>query len=148
MLGIKPYISFKGNCEEAINFYKDRLGAEVLFSQTYGDSPMSDQVTDENKNKIMHTSIKIGDSVIMACDNVFGDQNPTTIGNNISLAIGGNDVTAADGMFDKLADGGTITMPMQETFWAERFGMLTDKFGINWMFNIDKPESDHAKATA
>jgi PhnB protein len=148
MLGIKPYISFKGNCEEAINFYKDRLGAEVLFSQTYGESPMSEQVADENKNKIMHTSIKIGDSVIMACDNVFGDQNPTTIGNNISLAIGGNDVAAADGMFEKLSDGGTVTMPMQETFWAERFGMLTDKFGINWMFNIDKPQSDHAKATA
>jgi PhnB protein len=147
MLGIKPYIAFKGNCEEAINFYKDKLGAEVLFSQTYGESPMSDQVTEENKNKIMHTSIKIGDSVIMACDNVFAE-NPTTVGNNISLAIGGNDVASAEGMFEKLSDGGTVTMPMQETFWAERFGMLTDKFGINWMFNIDKPESDHAKATA
>ena len=144
MLGIKPYIAFKGNCEEAINFYKDKLGAEVLFMQRYGESPMAGKGPDE---KIMHTSIKIGDSVIMACDNVF-EENPTTVGNNISLAIGGNDVTAAEGMFDKLSEGGTVTMPMQETFWAERFGMLTDKFGINWMFNIDKPESDHAKATA
>ena len=145
MIGINPYIAFKGNCEEAINFYKDKLGAEVLFSQTYGDSPMADQVAEENKGKIMHTSIKIGDSVIMACDNVFAE-NPTTVGNNISLAIGGNDVSAADGMFEKLSDGGTVTMPMQETFWAERFGMLTDKFGINWMFNIEKPQTDKATA--
>jgi PhnB protein len=145
MLGIKPYIAFKGDCEEAINFYKDRLGAEVLFSQTYGESPMADKVGPEFKDKIMHTSIKIGDSVIMACDNVF-TEHPTTIGDNISLAIGTEDVAAADTMFDKLAEGGKITMPMQETFWAERFGMLTDKFGINWMFNCDKPQTDTASA--
>ena len=145
MLGVKPYIAFKGNCEEAINFYKDKLGAEVLFSQTYGDSPMAGKGPDD---KIMHTSIRIGDSVIMACDNVFEDQNPTTVGNNISLAIGGNDVALAETMFNDLSEGGTVTMPMQETFWAERFGMLTDKFGINWMFNIDKPHDEQKTATA
>jgi PhnB protein len=145
MLGIKPYIAFKGNCEEAVNFYKDKLGGEVLFSQTYGESPMADQVGPENKDKIMHTSIKIGDSVIMACDNVFAE-NPTTVGDNISLAIGTNDVASADTMFEKLSEGGVIKMPMQETFWAERFGMLTDKFGIHWMFNCDKPHTDKAAA--
>ena len=128
MLGVQPYISFKGNCEEAINFYKERLGAELLFMQRYGDSPMAGKGPDD---KIMHCSIKIGDSVVMACDNVFEDQNPTTVGNNISLAIGSNDPAAAETMFEKLSDGGTVTMPMQQTFWAERFGMLTDKFGIN-----------------
>ncbi len=137
MLGIKPYISFKGNCEEAINFYKERLGAEVLFLQRYGDSPMAGKGPDD---KIMHCSIKIGDSVIMACDNVFQDQNPTTVGNNIMLAIGTNDIAQADRAFDQMSDGATVVMPMQETFWAERFGMLTDKFGINWMFNCDKPQ--------
>ncbi|MEO8042877.1 MAG: VOC family protein [Acidobacteriota bacterium] len=145
MLGVKPYIAFKGNCEEAINFYKDRLGADVLFIQRYGDSPMAGKGPDE---KIMHTSIKIGDSVVMACDNVFEEQNPTTVGNNISLAIGGNDATSAETMFDQLSEGGNVTMPMQETFWAERFGMLTDKFGINWMFNIEKPHDGKANATA
>ncbi len=143
MLGVQPYIAFKGNCEEAIDFYKDRLGAEVIFMQRYGESPMAGKGPDD---KIMHTSIKIGDSVVMACDNVFEDQNPTTVGSNISLAIGSNDPAAAETMFDKLAEGGSVTMPMQQTFWAERFGMLTDKFGINWMFNCDKPESDHATA--
>lgn len=144
MLGIKPYIAFKGNCEEAIEFYKDRLGAEVLFMQRYGESPMAGKGPDD---KIMHTSIKIGDSVIMACDNVF-EENPTTVGNNISLAIGSNDIAAAEKAFEGLSEGANVTMPMQETFWAERFGMLTDKFGINWMFNVDKPMSDHAQATA
>ncbi|HEX3100607.1 MAG TPA: glyoxalase/bleomycin resistance/extradiol dioxygenase family protein [Pyrinomonadaceae bacterium] len=144
MLGIKPYISFKGNCKEAMDFYKDRLGAEVLFTQTYGESPMAGKGPDD---KIMHCSLKIGDSVIMACDNVFEDSNPTTVGNNISLAIGTNDVAQADKAFDELSEGATILMPMQETFWAERFGMLTDKFGINWMFNCEKPMTDHAQAT-
>src|SRR6476469_9115454 len=144
MLGIKPYISFKGNCEEAINFYKDKLGAELLFMQRYGESPMKGKGPDD---KIMHCSIKVGDSVIMACDNVF-EEHPTIVGNNISLAIGGKDVAEADSTFEGLSEGGKVLMPMQETFWALRFGMLTDKFGINWMFNVDKPEADHAQAGA
>ena len=144
MIGIKPYISFPGNCEEAISFYKEKLGAEVLYMGRYGDSPMAGKAPDD---KIMHCTIKIGDSHIMACDSVFRDY-PVTIGNNITLAIGTNDIAQADSMFDKMSDGGKIIMPMQKTFWAERFGMLTDKFGINWMFNVDRPETDHAKATA
>jgi PhnB protein len=145
MLGVKPYISFKGNCEEAINFYKEQLGAEVLYISRYGESPLAGKGPDE---KIMHCSLKIGDSVIMACDNVFEDHNPTTVGNNITLALGTNDMAQADAMFDNMSEGGTIIMPMQETFWAQKFGMLTDKFGINWMFNVDKPEADHAQAGA
>jgi len=144
MLGIKPYIAFKGNCAEAIDFYKDKLGGEVLFTQTYGESPMKGKGPDD---AIMHTSIKIGDSVIMACDNVF-EENPTIVGNNISLAIGGKDVAQAEKAFEAMSEGATVIMPMQETFWAQRFGMLTDKFGINWMFNVDKPEADHAQAGA
>ena len=145
MLGIKPYIAFPGNCAEAVEFYKNKLGAEVLFSQSYGESPMADQAGPDNKDKVMHTSFKIGDSVIMACDNVF-KENPTIVGNNISLAVGSNDVASAEKMFNDLSDGATVAMPLQETFWAERFGMLTDKFGINWMFNVDKPQADTASA--
>lgn len=143
MLGVKPYIAFRGDCEAAINFYKERLGAEVLFMQRYGDSPMAGKGPDD---KIMHCSIKIGDSVVMACDNVFEEKNPTTVGNNITLAIGTNDIDQADNAFDQMSEGATIIMPMQETFWAKKFGMLTDKFGINWMFNVDKPMGDKAKA--
>ncbi len=148
MQGIKPYISFKGNCEEAINFYKDKLGAEVLYMGRYGESPMADKAPGQG-DKIMHVSLQIGDSVLMACDNVFdGGDNPTTVGNNISLAYGTTDVVEAERAFESMSDGATIVMPIQETFWAERFGMLTDKFGINWMFNCDKPQGDEQKAAA
>ena len=146
MLGIKPYISFTGNCEEAMNFYKEKLGAEILFMGRYADSPMADQAPG-NGDKILHTSIKIGDTVIMACDNVFDGDHPTTVGNNISLALGTSDVAQAEQAFEKMSEGGKVCMPMQETFWAERFGMLTDKFGINWMFNCDKPHGDQPKGT-
>jgi PhnB protein len=144
MLGISPYISFEGNCKEAIEFYKDKLGAEVLFSETYGESPMKGKAPDD---MIMHCTIKIGDSRIMACDSVFKEY-PLTVGNNITLAIGTRNVDEADKMFEQMSDGAKIIMPMQETFWAKKFGMLTDKFGINWMFNCESEGTDHAKATA
>lgn len=147
MQGVKPYISFAGNCEEAINFYKDKLGAEVLFLGRYGESPMADKAPGQG-DKIMHCSFKIGDSVVMACDNVFENQNPTIVGNNVTLALGTDDAESAERTFADMSDGAKIIMPIQETFWAERFGMLSDKFGIIWMINCDKPESEHAKATA
>ena len=144
MLGIKPYVTFNGNCKEAINFYKEALGGEILFTKTFGESPMKGQGADE---LIMHTSLKIGDSVIMASDN-GQPEHAVDVGNNISLALGSDDVSAAEKMFDKLADGGKVNMPMQETFWAESFGMLTDKFGINWMFNCEKAGMGGSSATA
>jgi PhnB protein len=141
MTGVQPYLNFNGNCDEAINFYKDVLGGEILFMQRYGESPMKGMGDD---NQVMHCTLKVGDTHIMASDNPKGQ--PATVGNNISLAIGSKDPEGADAMFEKMAEGGNVIMPMQETFWAERFGMLTDRFGINWMFNCDKPESDHATA--
>ena len=143
MIGVQPYLNFNGNCEEAINFYKDALGGEILYIQRYGDSPMKGMGDD---NAVMHCTLKVGDSHIMACDSPAGQ--PASTGSNISLAIGSNDPVGAEDIFNQMADGGSVTMPMQQTFWAERFGMLTDKYGINWMFNCDKPETDHAQATA
>ena len=145
MQGVKPYIAFKGNCAEAVEFYKQKLGAEVLFTQTYGESPMAEHAPGR-PDAIMHTSFKIGDSVIMACDNMMEGENETVMGNNISLAYGTSDTSQAEQAFEAMSDGATIVMPIQETFWAERFGMLTDKFGINWMFNCDKPHGDKTAA--
>ena len=134
MLGVNPYIAFKGNCRQAIEFYKSALGAEVLFTQTVGDSPMSDMGPAEN---IMHCTIKVGDSTIMMCD----DPSPEAAGNgNISLAIGLNDPARAKQLFDNLANGGSVAMPLDKTFWAEAFGMVTDKFGVKWMVNCDAPK--------
>ncbi len=143
MHGVNPYIAFRGNCKEAIDFYKDALGAELLYSQTYGDSPMSDM---GSADAIMHATLKVGDTHIMMCDD-FHTENFTT-GGNISLAVGLNDVGKARTIFDDLADGGKVTMPLDKTFWAEAFGMLTDKFGINWMVNCDAPHEADKTATA
>ena len=132
MLGVNPYIAYKGNCREAIEFYKSALDAEVLFIQTVGDSPMSNMGPAEN---IMHCSIKVGNSTIMMCDDPRPDAAP--IGGNISLAIGLNDPALAKRLFENLAEGGSVIMPLEKTFWAEAFGMLTDKFGIKWMVNSD-----------
>ena len=144
MLGVNPYISFKGNCREAIDFYRDKLSAEVVYSQTYGESPMAGKAPDD---MIMHCRLKISDSQIFACDSVF-EENPVNVGNNIALAIGTDDLDQADKMFENMSEGATVIMPMQETFWAERFGMLTDKFGINWMFNCEKKGAEHSEAAA
>ena len=134
MPGVNPYIAYKGNCREAIDFYKNALDAEVLFVQTVGESPMSNMGPAEN---IMHCTIRVGDSTIMMCD----DSRPEAdaAGGNISLAIGLNDPQQAQKLFDNLSKGGTVIMPLQKTFWAEAFGMLTDQFGVKWMVNCDAP---------
>lgn len=134
MLGVNPYISFNGNCSEAIEFYKSALNADVLFSQTYGESPAAGMGAADN---IMHCTLKVGDSPIMMCDN---PRPGPAVGGNISLAIGLDDPQRAKQLFDNLAQGGTVKMPLEKTFWAEAFGMVTDKFGINWMINCDAPK--------
>jgi PhnB protein len=135
MLGVSPYIAFKGNCRQAIEFYKSALDAEVLFTQTVGESPMSDMGAAEN---IMHCTIKVGNSTIMMCDNPRPDAGAG--GGNISLAIGLNDPERARQVFGRLAENGSVLMPLEKTYWAEAFGMVTDKFGVKWMVNCDAPK--------
>lgn len=134
MLGVNPYIAFKGNCRKAIEFYKQALQAEELFAQTFGESPMSDMGPADN---IMHATIKVGDSTIMMCDDPRPEASASS--GNITLAIGLNDAARAKQLFDNLAQGGTVVMPLEKTFWAEAFGMVTDQFGVKWMVNCDAP---------
>ena len=136
MLGVNPYIAFRGSCREAIEFYKSALGAVVLFSQSYGESPMAGMGPGDN---IMHCTIKVGESTIMMCDEPNPDGPPPAAG-NISLAIGLNDPAKAKEYFTNLSQGGTVIMALEKTFWAEAFGMLVDKFGIKWMVNCDAPK--------
>jgi PhnB protein len=136
MLGVNPYIAFKGNCRQVIEFYKGALDAEVLFVQTVGESGMPEMGPAEN---IMHCTIKIGASTVMMCD----DPRPGAAAGdgNISLAIGLNDPEAAKRIFGNLAkDGGSVVMPLEKTYWAEAFGMVTDRFGVKWMVNCDAPK--------
>lgn len=135
MLGITPYITFKGNCRQAIDFYKAALGAEVLFMQTFGDSPMAGMGPAEN---IMHSTLQVGGSTLMMSD----DPNPQgdSGGGDISLAIGLDDPERAKEVFENLAKGGAVIMPLEKTFWAEAFGMVADKFGVRWMINCEAPK--------
>jgi len=135
MLGVNPYITFKGDCKAAIEFYKSALDAELIFMQTMGESPMPDMGP---ADYVMHATIKVGESMIMMSD----DPRPEggKVGGNISLAIGLNDAVKAKQFFDNLSQGGTVIMPLTKTYWAEAFGMLTDKFGTSWMINCDAPK--------
>jgi PhnB protein len=142
MIGVNPYIAFNGNAQEAIDFYKKALGAELLFSQTWGETPHSQPGMED---KIMHATIKVGDSPIMMCDMPESEAKSES---NISLTLGLNDTDAAKKYFDNLSQGGTVTMPLDKTFWAEAFGMVTDKFGINWMVNCDSAKEGADKAAA
>lgn len=144
MVGVSPYIAFKGNCREAIDFYKQALGAEELYSQTYGESPMKEMGA---ADAIMHCTMKIGDSYVMMCDDLRPEAAASSPG-NISLSLGLNEVEKAREYFDNLSQGGTVAMPLEKTFWAEAFGMLTDKFGINWMVNCDAPHGEDKSAAA
>ncbi len=132
MFGVNPYIAFKGNCRQAIEFYKSALGAEVLFVQTVGASPMPQMGPAEN---IMHCSLKVGGSTIMMSDDSRPEAAPA--GGNISLAIGLNDPARAKQLFASLAKGGSVLMPLEETFWAEAFGVVVDPFGVKWMVNCE-----------
>ncbi|MBS1833669.1 MAG: VOC family protein [Acidobacteria bacterium] len=135
MHGIHPYAIFNGNCREAIEFYKKAIGAEVMFIQTVGDSPMKEMGA---ADKIMHATLKFGPTQLMMSDDLRPDSTPSKAG-NISLAIGVVDRAQAESVFAGLSEGATITMPLEKTYWAEAFGMLTDKFGIAWMINCEAP---------
>jgi PhnB protein len=132
---ISPYLRFNGHCEAAFKFYEKCLGAKIEMLQTFGASPMADQVAANRRNKIMHATLKIGDHVLMGSDST-PDEFETPQGFSVALTI--DDPKAADRAFAALADGGTVEMPLQETFWATRFGMLVDRYGVSWMVSSNK----------
>lgn len=134
MKDLTNYLTFDGNTREAMEFYKSCLGGE-LFMMTFGESPMP--TPPESKNRIIHAKLSTGNLDLMASDTMPG--MPFQQGNNFSLALGCESKQEAEKLFASLGAGGKVTMPLQETFWAAQFGMLTDKFGVNWMLNVDKP---------
>ena len=138
MQGITPYLNFDGNGTEALQFYCKALDGKILFQQSFGDSPMGAQTPDEFKNRLMHATVQCDAGSFMASDAPPGFQAKT--GNNVSLSLHFDSVEKLEKAFNGLVEGGTVTMPAQETFWAHRFGMLIDKYGFQWMVNMDKPQ--------
>ena len=129
-----PYLMFNGNCAEALEFYKDSLGGSIEGLSTFGEAPMPCEEAD--KNKVMHATFKFHNGMLMASDSM-GSRAPVP-GSNVHLSLNLHDNNDMEQKFNKLADGGQVTMPLQDTFWGARFGMLIDKFGIYWMFNCEQ----------
>ena len=139
MATTNTYLNFNGNCEEAFNFYKAVFGGEFNFIGRFDSMPESDdyKVADADKNKIMHVSLPIGSSILMGSD-TGGDWAPTFIlGNNFSVSVTADSKEEADQIFNALSEGANVTMAMAKTFWGDYFGMLTDKFGVNWMMSFN-----------
>ena len=143
MVTINPYLNFLGNCEEAFNFYKSVFGGEFSYLGRFSDMPPQEGVTlsEEDKNKIMHISLPISKETVLMGSDTGGEwaQN-TIVGNNISLSINAGSKEETDTIFGKLAEGGKITMPLDNTFWGDYFGMCIDKFGINWMIGFNEEQ--------
>lgn len=131
---IIPYVHFDGNAAEAMELYSRVFQGQVLHSQTYGDSPMD--IKPEFRNRIMHAVFQAGDDFELMVSDTPPDFTMRT-GNNMSLSMNFKTVDEIERVFKGLSEGAHITMPLQDTFWGARFGMLTDKYGINWMFNHD-----------
>lgn len=136
---VQAHLNFNGNCEQAFKFYEKALKGKVTFAMTFGETPMAAQVPPDWKNKIIHTTLMVGDQAISGAD-AFGDHYKTPQG--LSVAIDIKDATEADQIFAALSQGAKVQMPIQETFWAKRFGALTDQFGIPWMVNCGKEDND------
>ncbi len=132
---INPYLNFNGNCAEAFDFYAKVLGGKDLQVMTFADAPPGMPVTPESKNQVMHARFTVGDTTIMGSDAPGGRYNKPQ---GFYVNIGVDKPEEADRIFAALSQGGSISMPIAETFWAKRFGMLTDKFGTNWMVNCEK----------
>ena len=130
---VQPYLFFDGRCEEALEFYKKTAGAEVEMLMRWKDSPDKSMCTPDNADKVMHAQFKIGDTTILASDG-RNTGNPNFQG--FALAINAKDEAEVDRLFNALAEGGKITMPLAKTFFSPRFGMLTDKLGVNWMLLV------------
>ncbi len=131
---VNAYLSFNGNCAEAFQFYEKTLGGTIEFLMTHGEAPGAEELPAGWRNMVMHARLAAGGQVLLGSDSPPDDyEKPQGI--TVSLQV--DSAAEAERIFDAFADGGTVSMPMEQTFWAERFGMVTDRFGTPWMINFE-----------
>ena len=131
-----PYLTFDGRCEEAFKFYAECLGGKITFMMTYENTPMDLQAPPDWKKKISHLTFFVDGFMLSGVDVLPGKYEKPQ---GFVLQFNLNDPVAAESIFKTLAENGTVQMPLQKTFWAERFGQLIDRFGIPWVINCEKP---------
>lgn len=140
---VMVYLNYNGNCEEAFNFYQSVLGGHFPYVGRFSEMPPQEgmpPLPDDIMNKILHMTLQIDDETsLLGSDYIEGFGPPLVIGNNYSLSVDLKSKEEADRIFNGLAEGGQVTMPLADTFWGAYFGMLTDRFGINWMVSYDDP---------
>ena len=133
---ISPYLEFDRNGSEAAQYYADTLGGEIVMSMKFGDMPdQPDWVTDDNRDLLAHATVQVGDNLIMMSDTA--GQDPFQGHHGVTLQIAVDTLEEGQALFDKLAADGEVRMPFEPQFWAKGFGMLRDKFGVQWMVNCD-----------
>jgi PhnB protein len=132
---LNPHLAFNGQCEAAFKFYEKCLGGKIVVMMTYGDSPAAAQSPAEWREKIMHATLDLGDDRLTGGDPLPGQYEKPQ---GVSVLLSLHDAAEADRIFEALAENGTVQMPIQETFWAQRFGMLVDQFGTPWLINCGK----------
>jgi PhnB protein len=136
MASINPYLNFNGNTEEAFQFYKSVFGGEFSALMRFKDTPEADKVAPGDRDKIMHVALPLGNgNVLMASDAPDSMGQKHKVGNNFYLYVEAGSKEEADMLFSRLSPAGKVEMPMQKTFWGAYFGMLADKFGVQWMVN-------------
>ncbi len=135
MKAVNPYLNFNGNTEEVFSFYQTVFGGELQIVR-YKDLGNNMGATGEDLNKIANIALPIsGETMLMGTDTLESMGHTITAGNNFSITLETDTAEEAEELFNKLSDGGNVMMPLAETEWAEKYGMCTDKFGIQWMFN-------------
>jgi PhnB protein len=138
---LATYLNFEGQCKAAFEYYAEHLGGQLEGMMTFADSPMAEEATPENRDQIMHACMSIDGQLLMGSDcppEYFEKQQ------GISVMLGVDSVPEAERIFNALAVNGEIKMPLAETFWAERFGMVTDQFGTPWMINCEGAQNNCA----
>lgn len=135
--GVSAYLNFNGTASEAIALYERALGARVTFLQRFGDTPEMPSPK-EDPNRVMHATLSIGTTSLMISDAMPGDT--VTSGTNTHVCLQYPDLADVDAQFAAMSDGARVIMPLENTFWGARFGMLIDRFGISWMFNAELPK--------
>jgi PhnB protein len=145
MTSVNVYLNFKGNCEEAFNFYRSVFGGEFAYLGRFKDMPPQEgmpPLTKEKGEQVMHVSLPISKETMIMGSDTGGEWAPSfTQGNNFSISISTDSKENADRLFNGLSAGGKVTMPLANTFWGDYFGMFTDKFGINWMMSFNEKQN-------
>ncbi len=136
---LNPYLNFDGKAEEAFTFYKSIFGGEFL-GEIYkmGNAPGTEGLSEEEKNRVMHIALPVGNDLLMASDIVPSMNQQLKLGNNNYVSIFPDSREQADAFFKGLAEGGVIEMPMEDQFWGDYFGSLVDKYGVCWMVNFNE----------